>query len=277
MARERWARHDRGVGLTVTPVGNDGRLARLRNVACTLGRHDKPYPELHGDAEWTVALVRRGAFNYRAAPTNRVHALRPGWLLVGQPEAGYECGHDHDGGDDCTSLAIGRAVIEDVGGALLGVPPALPPTPRVAALLERARRDDAVDVDELAYLVAEAVLEHASGTRTDAAKHPSHVARVQDAIARIEASCTEEIALADLADEVGLSPFHFLRVFRRVTGVTPHQYVVGARLRLAVQLLLDTKKPVTTIAYDAGFGDLSNFVRTFHREVGTSPGAFRRR
>ena len=75
---------------------------------------------------------------------------------------------------------------------------------------------------------------------------------------------------------VGLSAFHFLRVFRRATGTTPHRYLVGARLRRAAALLSDTSRPVTDIAYDAGFGDLSNFVRTFHREVGCSPGAYRR-
>ena len=56
-------------------------------------------------------------------------------------------------------------------------------------------------------------------------------------------------------------------VFRRATGITPHRYWSCA-LRRAAALLADTSRPVTDIAYDAGFGDLSNFVRTFHREAG---------
>jgi AraC-like DNA-binding protein len=52
---------------------------------------------------------------------------------------------------------------------------------------------------------------------------------------------------------------------------------VGARLRRAARLLLDTGRPVTDIAYDVGFEDLSNFVRTFHRYVGCSPRVYRRR
>src|SRR6185312_9461741 len=78
---------------------------------------------------------------------------------------------------------------------LLAAAPALPPLPRAAALLERARVRGGVD---------------------------------HDALDRIESRCREPLALADLADAAGFSPFHFLRVFRSVTGTTPHQYLIGA-------------------------------------------------
>ena len=65
-----------------------------------------------------------------------------------------------------------------------------------------------------------------------------------------------------------ISPFHFLRLFTDVLGVTPHQYLVRSRLRHAARLLADDDSPITEIAYDVGFGDLSNFVRTFHRAAG---------
>jgi AraC-like DNA-binding protein len=259
-------------------------VARLSNVTCTLGRRDRPYPEAHESAAWTFALVRRGTFNYRAASTNRTHSLRPGWLLLGRPDAEFECSHDEDGGDECVSMTISQQVLLDVAstGRLpeekLAAPPALPPSSRVAALMERARRREDVDVDELAYIVTEAVIAHAiASPMADVAHHPSHVGRVHEALDRIEACCRDPLSLVELADSAGFSPFHFLRVFRRVTGTTPHQYLLGARLRLAVRMLLDTHRPVTAIAYDVGFQDLSNFVRTFHRVVGSSPGAFRRR
>ena len=61
-----------------------------------------------------------------------------------------------------------------------------------------------------------------------------------------------------------------------VLGVTPHQYLVRSRLRHAARLLADEERAITDIAYDVGFGDLSNFVRTFHRAAGVSPRGFRR-
>ena len=81
----------------------------------------------------------------------------------------------------------------------------------------------------------------------------------------------EPIELEDAAGEAGLSPFHFLRLFSSVLGVSPHQYLVRSRLRHAARLLADDERPVTDVAYDVGFGDLSNFVRTFHRAAGVSP------
>ena len=58
-------------------------------------------------------------------------------------------------------------------------------------------------------------------------------------------------------------------------GVTPHQYLVRSRLRHAARLLADESRAVTDVAFDVGFGDLSNFVRTFHRAAGVSPRGFR--
>ena len=65
-------------------------------------------------------------------------------------------------------------------------------------------------------------------------------------------------------------------VFAGVLGVTPHQYLVRARLRHAARLLADDTRSITDVALDVGFRDLSNFVRTFHRAAGVSPSGFRR-
>ena len=73
-----------------------------------------------------------------------------------------------------------------------------------------------------------------------------------------------------------MSSFHFLRLFAKVIGVTPHQYLVRSRLRHAARLLAAEERPITDIAFDVGFADLSNFVRTFHRAAGVSPRAFRK-
>jgi AraC family transcriptional regulator len=92
----------------------------------------------------------------------------------------------------------------------------------------------------------------------------------------IDANAHEPIDLEGAAREVGSSPFHFLRLFRDVLGVTPHQYLVRARLRRAARLLAEDARSITDIALDVGFADLSNFVRTFHRAAGVSPRSFRR-
>jgi AraC-like DNA-binding protein len=100
--------------------------------------------------------------------------------------------------------------------------------------------------------------------------------RAVEAALWIDAHCAKPIDLEGLAGRFALSPFHFLRVFARVLGVTPHQYLVRSRLRHAARLLAEDERAVTDVAYDAGFNDLSNFVRTFHRAARVSPSVFRK-
>jgi AraC-like DNA-binding protein len=80
-----------------------------------------------------------------------------------------------------------------------------------------------------------------------------------------------------MAREAGLSPYHFLRTFERLTGLTPHQYVRRARLRNAATRLAAEPVRVIDIAFDCGFGDVSNFNRAFRAEFGVSPRAYRAR
>lgn len=92
----------------------------------------------------------------------------------------------------------------------------------------------------------------------------------------IDAQSGQDIDLDAMAREAGLSAFHFLRLFVRVLGVTPHQYLLRARLRRAARLLAEDTRPIIDVAYDAGFNDVSNFVRSFRRAAGVPPRTFRR-
>src|SRR2546430_15821845 len=83
------------------------------------------------------------------------------------------------------------------------------------------------------------------------------------------------MCLLDCDAVPGTALLHFLRLFARVIGVTPHQYLVRTRLRRAARLLAERDRPITDVAFEVGFGDLSNFVRTFHRAAGMSPRRFR--
>jgi AraC-like DNA-binding protein len=100
--------------------------------------------------------------------------------------------------------------------------------------------------------------------------------RAVEAAVWLDENSADAIDLESSASEAGLSAYHFLRVFTSVLGVTPHQYLVRSRLRRAASLLAAEERPITEIAYDVGFGDLSNFVRTFGRAAGVSPREFRR-
>ncbi len=99
--------------------------------------------------------------------------------------------------------------------------------------------------------------------------------RVVDAIRAVESDATQPVSLEQLARVAGVSKYHFLRVFRRLTGMTPHQYLISARLRRAALALASSRRPVLAIALDSGFGDLSTFNHRFRAAFGVTPTQYR--
>lgn len=85
---------------------------------------------------------------------------------------------------------------------------------------------------------------------------------------------TDNVTLADLARETGLSRFHLARVFTAGTGMPPHTYQLQLRIDLAKRLLL-AGRTVTDAGHEAGFFDASHFTRHFKRHVGVPPGRYR--
>ena len=85
-----------------------------------------------------------------------------------------------------------------------------------------------------------------------------------------------DLTVADLADEVGLSPYHFTRRFRARMGMAPYEYILHERVQSARQRLRTTTQPLEQIAADLGFSSQSHLTRVFRAEVGVPPGAYRR-
>src|SRR5262249_53162901 len=99
--------------------------------------------------------------------------------------------------------------------------------------------------------------------------------RILETIRIIENRFRDRLSVAELARAANMSSYHFLRTFRGVVGVTPHRFVVQTRLRHAAVQIATTGEPISAIAFDAGFGDLSTFVGTFRRTFGLTPSDYR--
>lgn len=91
----------------------------------------------------------------------------------------------------------------------------------------------------------------------------------------VRAHLDADLSLDDLAQEVGLSKYHFSRRFRRRTGQPPYQFVIYERIRAARRTLRETTRPLAQIALMVGFSSQSHFTRTFKRHVGVPPGKYR--
>jgi AraC family transcriptional regulator len=100
-------------------------------------------------------------------------------------------------------------------------------------------------------------------------------ARLLPVLVHIQARLEEDLALERLARLAGLSPFHFLRQFRELTGETPKQYVLRLRMERAALRLLLLRSSVLDAALDCGFRSHETFTRAFRRRFGTSPRDYR--
>lgn len=103
--------------------------------------------------------------------------------------------------------------------------------------------------------------------------YPGSVARAQEIFRKNMDS--QDLDLHQAAALAGLSKFHFVRAFREKTGVTPIRYLNRLRVDAAKQKLHSGAAPVTEIALDVGFADLSAFNKAFKRHAGLSPTQYR--
>ncbi|MEU5987405.1 AraC family transcriptional regulator [Spirillospora sp. NPDC047418] len=99
---------------------------------------------------------------------------------------------------------------------------------------------------------------------------------IERAVLAIHERYGEPLRLEELAQTAMLSKYHFLRVFRRVTGVTPGRYLSAVRLQEAKRLLLTTSFNVAHISAQVGYSGTGTFTRRFSESVGMSPTQYRR-
>jgi AraC-like DNA-binding protein len=244
---------------------------------CACGPADRPFTEVH--ARHSISYVRKGSFGYHWRGGS--FELVAGAVLVGHPGDEYRCTHDHhDGGDECLSFQYSPEVIDEVAPNAQWRIGVLPPLPALMVVGEWAQAVASIDadasLDEVALVLGSRLGQVAGGREHLSRPGKLDRRRAVETALWIDANASADIDLSASARFAGLSSYHFLRVFSAVTGVTPHQYLVRARLRNAARLLIESERPVTDVALDAGFSDVSNFVRTFGRAAGMSPGAFRR-
>ncbi len=98
---------------------------------------------------------------------------------------------------------------------------------------------------------------------------------IEDTIAFICDNISRNISLQELASRVSLSPYYFTRLFKKMTGFTPHEYIISARINAAKFYLKSTRYPVKEICFSCGFASESNFCTSFKKSVGMTPSEYR--
>jgi AraC-like DNA-binding protein len=253
------------------------------DVLCTFGPQDRPFEEKAPCV--FITLVVAGSFYCRSAAGCSL--LTPGSLMLGHANQCFERRLEPATGVRCLSFRYAPGYFErlaaDTGArarrpaiGVLHLPPSRSLSPLVAQAYAGLTASLGVPWEELSVQVAaESVRVVETLPFNWGSVLPGAAARVATAVRFIERYLVTRLTLGDLAREAGLSRFHFLRTFQRLIGVTPHRYILRARLREAAMRLEAESTGILNIALDCGFSDLSNFSRAFRAEFGVSPRVYR--
>jgi AraC-like DNA-binding protein len=239
----------------------------------------------HSHDEFAVGVIESGIERIRCAgvdyeaPAGSIVVINPGVVHTGQ--AATEEGWAYRAA--YPSLAVMRDIASELAGRPMASPflrgpllhdPVL--ASQLAALLERVECGHGALEREIALTAALMVLQQRYG---DFAAHRVPLAA---ASREVTAACDymhshygTDLTLQELAAVAGLSKFHFLRVFRRHTGMTPHVYLTQLRVRMA-RLRIAAGTPLAAVAAECGFVDQSHMCRHFRRVIGVTPGVYAR-
>ena len=255
----------------------------LTEYVCTAGPHDRPFEERHDRV--SVALVTAGTFRYRTGTGEGL--LYPGAFLLGNAGSCYECGHEHSRGDRCLALHVDRELFAEIASGSSGsnrcefrraMLPAVSELASISVSLQQASSLESQLALEETVLIAIGTVARVVGTNHTPPRRPGPAAtrRMAPVFDYIDTRLGSDLNLAELSALVAMSKHHFLRTFKQACGMTPHQYILGRRLRAAAAALRTTTIPVARVAADQGFGDLSTFNHSFRRLIGVTPTAYRR-
>jgi AraC-like DNA-binding protein len=109
----------------------------------------------------------------------------------------------------------------------------------------------------------------------DNIKYDEHRRMIDNVVAYLQKNHTEKISVKELLGIAHLSEFHFLRLFKKYTGVGPYEYLINYRINKSKDLLRGTGLSVEDIAYKVGFRNVNNYIRDFKKVAGTTPLKFR--
>lgn len=235
---------------------------------------DQAYEEVAG--AFRASFVEEGSFDLHIGEGRwRVNA---GDVMLSHPGMRFRAGFQGKGfNDTCLSVTYLSAAADgfdtESSWAKSGKP-VLPGTNRVRYLRWGLRRA----VENRAFMAAEYFATEIFSAPADALHAPLfsehklawYAERVDYARERIDRDYAEELTVSALARSVGMSMFHFSRVFAELIGMAPHRYLLARRLSAARAMLQDGRS-VTETCYACGFNNLSHFSRSFARRFGAAP------
>lgn len=257
----------------------------LGDLECLYARYFTFSFAPHFHEGFAIGVIESGAdvFDYRGA--KRIAAA--GEIMLINP-AEVHTGHaaDEENGWTFRIMYVDPEFLRRVREEVTGKPLDIPffsktvvrddrETARRILRLHRALEDSAslLERESLFLLAMTRLVALHADSKTSLKKTGSEHAAIARALDYLHADPNRNVTLKELANIAYLSPFHFLRVFREKTGITPHAYQTQLRIERAKRLLRD-RFTIAETAHAVGFFDQSHFSKQFKRYVGITPGQF---
>ncbi len=227
------------------------------------------------------------------------------YIMLGNKDAEYTINHGRNVSDKCTVIKINKDILEDVKGHYwnrqifnsfpcgnkeheLFPFPVIKSTPQLdnlhfliySLLGSSGRNEFPLKVELLILNLIEEIFKEIYNDKTDKETTPTvkerHLETIELAKNFITNNFRKDISLTEISSNVFLSPFHFARIFKKYTGLSPYTYLIQFRLKYASLLLHNTGLSVTEICYLSGFNNFPHFITTFTKYFKINPAAFRK-
>ena len=235
--------------------------------------HEHAYPG-HAHGTWTLFIVDEGVVTYGL--DRHAHDSTPPMVTILPPHVVHD-------GRPATNVGFHMRVVyldaEVLGEELIGraVDKPIITDRSLRAQLSMAHDvlcdpDEALEAETRLAVILDRIEAHLGAPASGQLWVPgsSLASQLRDLL---DAHITEPLTLALAGQRIGARPAHLVRTFKQSFGIPPHAYVIGRRVELARQRLLQGQPPAD-VAIDVGFHDQAHLTRSFKRHVGTTPGRY---
>ncbi len=273
---------------------HQGDFYRILDFRCHCVECSVSEPEYNNG--FSVSFTRKGFFEYQTF--HRQHEVHAGRVLISKPGYEHITRHIDNQPDIVTIFEFKRNFFEesllDVYGKKLSWVLTnndvhsilITATPELEYMHYRLLKTtssgiyNSLEIDELVIMLLEKAMQvlgnHTEPELVNDRLKQHHLSTIESARNYILQHFQEAVSLHQLAAQCFVSPFHFSRIFKTITGESPHQYLTNVRLTHAKVLLNETAMPVADIAYECGFNSPEHFVTAFKQHFHINPSALRR-